>query len=138
MPKISIGHLLQNGSLKLNLIKLFLLFFITHTGGTPTHNYQFFDILSVPQEPACVILTLLGFFILCPFKIHYLQNYNSFLCIAYCEQIFKFHVLHTHTLWMNIAAITKAFTKAIDFFYNSSLSAKSWQDHASINIRVFL
>ena len=29
-----IGHPLQNGSLKLNLIKLFLLFFITHTGGT--------------------------------------------------------------------------------------------------------
>ena len=31
----SIDHLLQNESLKLNLIKLFLLFFITHTGGTP-------------------------------------------------------------------------------------------------------
>ena len=31
----SIGHPLQNGSLKLNLIKLFLLFLITHIGGTP-------------------------------------------------------------------------------------------------------
>ena len=30
-----IGHPLQNGSLKLNVIKLFLLFFITHIGGTP-------------------------------------------------------------------------------------------------------
>ena len=30
-----IGYPLQNGLLKLNLIKLFLLFFITHTGGTP-------------------------------------------------------------------------------------------------------
>ena len=49
ISKSSIGHLLQNGSLKLNLIKLFLLFFITHTGGTaPPPNTPFFDILSVP------------------------------------------------------------------------------------------
>ena len=56
----SIGHLLQNGSLKLNVIKLFLLFFITHTGGIPPPPNTPF--LTYPQEPACVILTLLGFF----------------------------------------------------------------------------
>ena len=38
-----IGYPLQNGSLKLNLIKLFLLFFITHTEGTrPPPNTPFF------------------------------------------------------------------------------------------------
>ena len=51
IPDISqsfIGYLLQNGSLKLNLIKLFLLFFITHIGGiSPTPKYLFFYILSV-------------------------------------------------------------------------------------------
>ena len=47
----SIGHLLQNGSLKLNLTKLFLLFFITHTGGTPTPKYPFFDI--PPRASMC-------------------------------------------------------------------------------------
>ena len=44
----SIGYSLQNESLKLNLIKLILLIFITHTGGTPTPIItHFFDILSV-------------------------------------------------------------------------------------------
>ena len=33
----SIGYSLQYESSKLNLIKLFLLFFITHTGGIPPH-----------------------------------------------------------------------------------------------------
>ena len=38
----SIGHPLQNGSLKLNLIKLFLLFLITHIGGTPLPQIPLF------------------------------------------------------------------------------------------------
>ena len=45
----SIGHPLQNGSLKLNLIKLFLLFFITHTEGTPPPIItQFFTYYQYP------------------------------------------------------------------------------------------
>ena len=43
-----IGHSLQNESLKLNLIKLFPLFFITHIGGIPPPLNTLFYILSVP------------------------------------------------------------------------------------------
>ena len=44
-----IGHSLQNESLKLNVIKLFLLFFITHTGGTPQpSNTPFFTYYQYP------------------------------------------------------------------------------------------
>ena len=96
----SIGHLLQNGSLKLNVIKLFLLFFITHTGGTPPPPNTPF--LTYPQQPACVILTLLGFSINIIFSASNLsqQFWRSCICSKSClafEVIFEvtiFRELH--------------------------------------------
>ena len=88
----SIGHLLQNGSLKLNVIKLFLLFFITHTGGTPPPPNT--PSLTYPQEPACVILTLLGFF--CVY-LQFLCSTSTDAVITKCTYIQK--IIETHFTW---------------------------------------